>query len=861
METIARSCTASSQEQPNPQIRRLRSTERFAAGYEPDDQRGSNPLGSSSLSNQQLHNAILGVDDPFLPHLKRSIAKADRMRFVVAFLMESGAKLIGPPLKEAARRGAEIQILTGTYLSVTEPPAIYYLLNLLEDSVQIRLIKEGRFPSFHPKSYIFDYYEDPDASEVYVGSSNISATALGSGVEWNYRIERQTAPDDYLRFSTEFDRLFYHEADELTEEALKSYAISWRQNELVKRETRLRALSGEPVGRPEPREAQIEALYYLRQAREEGVGKGLVIAATGVGKTYLAAFDSMEFRRVLFVAHREEILKQAEKAFRNVRPKSTVGYYIGDRRDTDCDICVATVQTLARENHLQRFPPDHFDYIVIDEFHHAAADSYLAILNHFTPRFLLGLTATPYRTDNRDIYDLCDNNVIYEIRLKEAIERGLLVPFKYFGVFDEKVDYSKVRISNGVYVTEDLERELSRIERADLILEKYRSMAGARTLGFCASIRHAEYMAEYFTKNGIKSVAVHSGGTDSPYVVDRAEAIKMLNQGEVRVIFAVDIFNEGVDIPRLDTVMFLRPTESYTLFLQQLGRGLRIDEGKKYLTVLDFIGNYKRAHYIPYLLAGENPESIEDHSAPARHEVEYPYGCIVQFDFRLLDLFKEMAKNDPLRKRMADEFSRLSRILGRRPWRFDMYEGSDIPMRYFLQNGWLRFLESVDELTDTERMWLDTPAEEFLRELEKTSMTKSYKMPTIDSFITADGNLSMSVSLDLIGERFRDYYVSSKVHQQDLTDKSNRDWATWSLKEFASLARRNPVRFLSRSRFFHYDEINQVFSLDESLKPYAGPELALHIKDILRYRGTDYFRKRYREDPIGNKKGSRRRRH
>jgi superfamily II DNA or RNA helicase/HKD family nuclease len=807
-------------------------------------------LGRTGENHSCAQNAVLGIQDHLLHHLVRSIAKADRMRFIVAFLMESGVRLIGPALKDAARRGAQIQILTSRYLSITEPSAIYYLLNMLEDSVDIRIFSEsGR--SFHPKAYIFDYKDAPEASEVYVGSSNVSASALRGGVEWNYRLERRTSPQEFERFSSEFDRLFHHNATELTEEWLRDYAISWRQNELVREESRVQISTRGTVRSPQPRGAQIEALYYLRQAREEGVDKGLVIAATGVGKTYLAAFDSQEYRRVLFVAHREEILRQAEEAFRDVRPKATIGYYSGHRRDNNCDVCLATVQTLARQGHLSRFAHDHFDYVVIDEFHHAAADSYVALLNHFRPRFFLGLTATPYRTDNRDIYDLCDNNVIYEMGLKEAIGRGLLVPFHYYGVYDEEVDYDTVDIKNGTYVIEDLERELSRAERAELVLEKYRSMAGSRTLGFCVSIRHAEYMAEFFSRRGVASVAVHSGAAGSSYVADRSEALRLLERGKIRVIFAIDIFNEGVDIPALDTVMFLRPTESYTIFLQQLGRGLRLHEGKKHLLVLDFIGNYKRAHYIPVLLSGKNPGSMGGWTSAVSGSIEYPPGCLVQFDFRLLDLFEEMAKRDPLKQRKRDDFYRLRDTLGRRPWRYDVYEGSDIPMRHYLRNGWLCFLQSVDSLTDEEESWLGSPAEEFLKELEKTSMTKSYKVPTIDSFIAADGSMSLTVPLTQVGERFQNFYVTSKVHQQDLTDKSNRDWSTWTLKQFTSLVKRNPIRFLSRGEFFHFDEINQVFSLDSSLEPYAGPTLASHIKDILKYRVTNYFAKRYR-DPEGS---------
>ena len=361
------------------------------------------------------------------------------------------------------------------------------------------------------------------------------------------------------------------------------------------------------------------------------------------------------------------------------------------------------------ENHARYFAEDSFDYIVIDEFHHAAANSYLKVLQYFKPRFLLGLTATPYRTDNRDIYSICDDNVIYEIYLKDAINRGLLIPFRYFGIYDQ-TDYNTIEQRNGQYVIEQLERELSRKERASLILDNYKKLAGKRTLGFCTSILHADYMAQYFSEQGIKAASVHSG-PGTPNSLSRDEAITKLIEGEISVIFAVDIFNEGVDIPELDTVMFLRPTESFTVFLQQLGRGLRKAEGKKYLTVLDFIGNYKRAHYIPALLAGENP--MVDKRTGRWHEVDYPDGCDVQFDFRIIDLFETMARNDPLKKRMENDYFRLKDELNRRPTRVDIYEGSDIPIREYLKEGWLRFLYRLGQLDSIEESWLDTPAEDF----------------------------------------------------------------------------------------------------------------------------------------------------
>lgn len=784
-----------------------------------------------------MRNSFTGRENHLVHYLYDCIERAERIRFIVAFLMESGAKLLGNQLADAARRGIPIQILTGKYLAITEPSAIYHLYNVLGNNVDIRFFSD-RVRSFHPKAYLFEYKDD---SEIIIGSSNISHSALTSGVEWNYRLRRSLAPTDYDMFSNTFNELFCQHSVPAADEELKAYSLSWRKPRLVVLEPHR-----ELPKVPEPTGAQIEALYHLSQARDEGIDKGLVVAATGVGKTYLSAFDSREFKKILFIAHREEILQQAAKTFTSVRPKDRIGFYTGKQKDEGADILFATVQTLARDAHLQNFSPDTFDYIVVDEFHHAAADSYVKAIRHFLPEFLLGLTATPFRTDNKDIFALCGDNVIYEIYLKDAIQRGLLVPFRYFGIYDA-TDYSQVEIRNGQYVIEQLEEELSRKERAELILGKYSLMAGKRTLGFCVSIDHAEYMANYFADNGVRAVAVHSGDQRNANVMDRKQAIQHLEQRKLDVIFAVDIFNEGVDIPALDTVMFLRPTESFIVFLQQLGRGLRKYKDKEYLTVLDFIGNYKRAHYIPALLAGENPLK-ETRTAYNPQTKEYPEGCHVQFDFHLLDLFREMAKSDPLPKRVKDEYYRIKEDLGRRPTRAEMYLRADIPIREYLKDGWLAWLNRIEELTEVEREWVGTLAEEFLRDIEKTSMTRAYKMPTIGSLLS-NGTINKRVPMQTIGQNFMDFYVNTPLHQKDLRDTSNRNWREWDVDKFTNLARKNPVHFLSKSsKFFHYDEINKLFYLDDSLDRYLGPALAEHVRDILEYRTTYYFRRRFRED-------------
>jgi superfamily II DNA or RNA helicase len=783
-------------------------------------------------------NAITGADNHLIPYLEQAIQRAKSIRMIVAFVMESGVKIILPHLLKAAERGVHTKLLTGRYLSVTEPSAIYHLIDRLGNAIDIRFYEDS-VRSFHPKSYIFDYDED---SEVFVGSSNLSLSALTNGIEWNYRFYKSEHTVDYHRLSSTFDELFEYCAEPATPEVLKDYALRWKKPNFIRKEQNAGVVTEGIV--PEPRGAQIEALYYLKQARLEGVDKGLVVAATGVGKTHIAAFDALHYKKVLFLAHREEILQQAYDTFRVLRPESNFGFYTGARKDEGADIYFSTVQTLSREDNLNNFSPDSFEYVIVDEFHHAAADSYRGVIEHFKPCFLLGLTATPFRMDNKDIFAICNDNVIYEISLKQAIERDLLVPFRYYAIFDP-TDYDRVRVANGRYVVEDLEREFSHESRADIILSNYLNMAGERTLAFCVSIKHAEYMAKYFSEHGCNAVAVHSGTMASEWTMNRSDAVGLLQNGTLRVVFAVDIFNEGVDIPAVDTVMFLRPTESYVIFLQQLGRGLRKYESKDYLTVMDFIGNYKRAHYIPLLLAGENPWTTEGPIVRRVDDLDFPDGCQVNFDFRIIDLFKEMAARDPLPIRMRDTYWRLKQIMGRRPTRVDIYEGSDIPIREFLKDGWLAFLQSVGELDSEELDWLGTPAEEFLIDVEKTRMTKAYKVPTIMSFVK-DRSLVNNVALEDIGANLMRFYRDHPLHQKDMSDRSSQKWREWELKDFTRLAKDNPVKFLSRGRFFHYDEINRVMYLDKSLDSYLSPRLADHVEDILSYRRIDYFRQRFK---------------
>ncbi len=409
------------------------------------------------------------------------------------------------------------------------------------------------------------------------------------GLEWNYRVESRRDAAGLTLVRGAFEALF---ADPTTRDLDDAWLAEYRG-----RRPALAALSTEPVGEaPEPtpdvrtpNPVQEEALTALMANRTEGARAGLVVMATDLGKTWLAAFDIArpQFRRVLFVAHREEILHQALATFRRIRPGAVLGLYNGNARVADADILFASIQTLSRREHLDRFDPHAFDYLIVDEFHHASAASYRRLIEHFDPSFLLGLTATPERTDGGNLLALCGENLVYRCGVPRGIDLGLLCAYRYFGVPDE-VDYRNVPWRSGRFDETELTAAVATELRAANIVDQWRKRAGARTLAFCVSQRHAEYMKRHFLDAGIPCATVHSGPGADP----RALSLEQLAAAQLKVVFAVDMFNEGVDVPAIDTVMMLRPTESAVIWLQQFGRGLR-KHGDKRLTVIDYIGNHR----------------------------------------------------------------------------------------------------------------------------------------------------------------------------------------------------------------------------------------------------------------------------
>lgn len=639
------------------------------------------------INLNEFRNVSTGGGNPLYAKLKESIKNAKAIDIIVSFLMDSGVKMILNDLKEAIDRNVSIRILTGSYLNITSPTALYMLKRELKDKIDLRFYNVHN-KSFHPKSYIFHNEND---SEIYIGSSNLSKGALTNSIEWNYRFLRSQNTEDFNAFYGEFENLFNNYSEIIDDAAMKEYSKNWKrpqvykdiekakENDIDEDEILPKEIEeNKVIDLFEPKGAQIEALYELENSREEGFDKGLVVAATGVGKTYLAAFDSMKAERVLFVAHREEIIKQAAISFKNVRKSDDIGFFYNSTKDNDKSMIFALVQTLGKDEYLNEeyFKRDYFDYIVIDEFHHAVSSNYRKIIDYFTPKFMLGLTATPERLDSKDVFSLCEYNTVYEIRLSDAINKGYLVPFRYYGVYDETVDYDNVEFKNGKYNDKELEDALMFNKRGELILNHYKKYNSNRALGFCTSKKHAEYMAKYFCENGVNAVAVYSG-ENGKYSENRTEALNKLTKGEVKVIFSVDMFNEGLDIPSIDMVMFLRPTQSPTVFLQQLGRGLRKYKDKKYLNVLDFIGNYKKADFLPFLLSGKTYSRIEAKKGIFNEE-EYPEECRVDFDFRIIDVFKKLAEKEMnIKERITEEFLRVKGILGHRPSRVEFFNNID----------------------------------------------------------------------------------------------------------------------------------------------------------------------------------------
>ena len=787
--------------------------------------------------------------------LLKSFQKAESVDIIVSFLMESGVNMLIKHLGNALKRGAKIRILTGNYLGITQPSALYQIKRKLGNQIDLRFYNEKN-RSFHPKSYIFHY---KDYSEIYIGSSNISRSALTSGIEWNYRFRSTTDSESYDKFYETFEDLFQNHSIVIDDEELRKYSKNWHKPAVSKDLERYDAESEDEKVKElfEPRGAQIEALCTLEHTRAEGARRALISAATGVGKTYLAAFDSEKYKRVLFVAHKEEILRQAANSFQNVRKSDDYGFFDGNEKCTDKSVIFASVATLGKSEYLNEtyFPKDYFDYVVIDEFHHAVNDQYMQIVEYFKPQFLLGLTATPERMDGRNIYEICDYNVPYEISLKDAINKGMLVPFHYYGIFD-KIDYSQLHQVRGKYDDRELNKTyIGNERRYELIYKNYCKYGSKRALGFCCSKEHAKDMAKEFCRRGIPSVAVYSDA-HGEYTEDRSIAIQKLMQGEIRVIFSVDMFNEGVDIPAVDMVMFLRPTESPIVFLQQLGRGLRKSMGKEYLNVLDFIGNYEKAGRVRFLLTGKTFSETKTYNPADR--TDFPDDCMIDFDLELIDLFAEIDKRTMrVKDCIRNEYYRVKNLLDKSPSRLELFTYMDddvyqLAMQHSKENPfnfYLDYKKNLNELSEEEKEFLQGEGYKFVCLIETTKMSKVYKMPVLMAFYN-HGDIRMEVTEQQLLASWKEFF-STGTNWKDLDkDMTYEKYMAISDKEHINKILKMPVNYLQLSGDgFFVKRDGCALALSEKLQGVIdNPVFVDQMRDVIRYRTMDYYQRRYRND-------------
>lgn len=767
--------------------------------------------------------------------LKKSINESDEIIMNVSFIRDSGIKLLIDELKEAKEKGKKIKILTSDYMRVTEPNALYRLLEV----GGVKIFNNPSNKSFHSKTYIF---KRENQFEIYIGSSNISYSALITGVEWNYNFIKEKDAE-VAEILEEFGELYEKNSFELTLEWVREYEKRYRKNEygeLFDKDEKLENREIEPI------KFQIPALYELSKTREEGYKKALVIVGTGLGKTYLSVFDSKAFNKILFIAHRDEILRGARKSFQSFYgDKKTYGFFNGTEKENNKDIVFASISTLSKDEYLNEtwFSKKSFDYIVVDEFHHSSSKSYLKVLNYFEPEFLLGLTATPDRNDNGDIYKLCDYNIAYECDFRVGINNGWLVPFEYFGIYDD-TDYSLIPWRSGKYDLLALENALVVEKRVENIFKKYMEYRKNFTVGFCASINHCKVMNEYFRKKGIKSEIIIG---DTP-IVKRQEIIKRFQQKKIEVIFTVDIFNEGVDIPCIDTLLFLRPTLSYTIFIQQLGRGLRTFDGKDKLRVLDFVGNYKGAELRPAFLIGEYKREKSSINVIDKNYL-LPEGCSTEFDFKLIEYFEKLKRKNIKQEELVKlDYQKLMEVLEKVPTIMETYTFGEIPVHMYIKTfkSWYNFQKEIGVLNEQQKNY-SQKAIEFLSFLESTSMTKSYKMPL---FLALFDIPNREQSIEKIGEYFKKFY-QNKRYAKDLNNKKHMEWENWSNKKFEKLAEENPIKHLTEKgknmEYFTYED--RIFSLNKELyeEILKNKELLKEIRERIEYRVINYFSRKYME--------------
>lgn len=638
--------------------------------------------------------------------LESELSRCARFDFSVAFINQTGLMPLLQVLRELADRKVPGRVLTTDYLTFSEPKALERLSTF--PNIEVRVFKTHGLPDtpgFHAKGYLFTY---PDKSKkAIVGSANLTGNALAVNHEWNLEFTSTQHGELIQDIEAEFESLWNQAAP------FNSYHEEYQRLY----EEKKRVIANEQVVtidqiRLEPNAIQAQFMINLFKSIDAGDKRALLVSATGTGKTYASAFAVRRLapKRMLFLAHREQILKQSVASYRNVVGNSVrCGILSGNHSDRNADYLFATMQTLAKDHVLNGFAPDEFDVIVIDEVHRAGASSYQKIINHFTPKLYLGMTASPDRPDGFDIYKLFDNNIVYEIRLQGALEENILCPFHYFGITDLAFDnQAEDDLSHFNYLVSDA--------RVDYVLEQaaYYGHSGDRVKGlvFCSSNREATVLAKLFNDRGHASVALSGANSqeEREHAIERltAQPGTLAYQNRLDYIFTVDIFNEGVDIPEVNQVIMLRPTESPIVFVQQLGRGLRKAQGKDYVVVLDFIGNYTNNYMIPIALSGDrtyNKDIIRKYVMEGGRVIP---GCSsIHFDEISRErVFSSINASSVTSTLLKEKYAHLKHKLARIPRMFDFHNHGEVdPMLYVGKwRSYYRFLASFEDASDAAKL-------------------------------------------------------------------------------------------------------------------------------------------------------------
>lgn len=626
-----------------------------------------------------------------LVELLQELQTCKRFYFAIAFITQSGLICLKECLKLLQEKNITGDILTTDYLYFNQPKALQELQQYPNLNIRI-YTKEN----FHIKGYIF---EQNDYYTLIVGSNNLTQTALKANKEWSLKINSLANGALINNTLSQFQQM-WQEAIPLTDIWLKQYTDKYHSLQKLKREF---ATAQENISTNDitPNKMQQEALTALAKLQQDNKHKALLISATGTGKTYLSAFAVKKAnpKRLLFLAHREQILKQACKTFAKIIPDSQYGILSANHKDFHKPYLFSTINMLSKEENLTQFAPTHFDYIIIDETHRAGASSYLKILNYFQPQFLLGMTATPERTDGFDIYQLFDHNIAYEIRLNQAMQENLLCPFHYFGITDITVDDQEIN-DNSTF------NDLTTDARVTHIINQsqYYGFSGERLRGliFCSHIEEAQILSQKFNERGFNTIAL--SGKDSQET--RTNAIHKLEQKErstgLDYIFTVDIMNEGIDIPAINQIIMLRPTKSAIIFVQQLGRGLRKYPQKDYVVILDFIGNYQNNFMIPIALSGDtsyNKDNIRHYVAEGNRFI---FGSsTIHFDKVARQKIYQAIDSAKLSDTalLKNEYLQLKQKLGKIPSIFDFSQFGSIDILKFLDKfkTYHNFLQKYDK--------------------------------------------------------------------------------------------------------------------------------------------------------------------